>query len=77
MNHQIRMPNNGTLILLTAEAKEIGDNIIVKSLHQQQPANLPSIDKTGLLDVPAFKAEVISQIEKQLSAKKVLMENYR
>ena len=76
-HYQIALPVNKVLTTLIAEAKVIGDEVVIKSLVQQMPANWPSIDKIKMLDNPAYEQEVKSQIENLILANKLMKEFYR
>lgn len=76
-HYQIALPVQQVLTTLIAEAKVIGHNVIIKSLVQQQPGGLPSIDHSALLDNDGFEAAAIEQIEDAIRNDKKLKEKFQ
>lgn len=64
----LNLPLHGVLVILTAEAKVIGDEVIVKGLQHRQPGGLPPIDCSDLLASESYRALVVGLIENKLLA---------
>lgn len=76
-HYQIALPVNKVLTPLIAEAKVIGHTTVIKSLFQQQPANLPPIDHSALLTNDGFKAAAVEQIEDEIRYDKKLKAKFQ
>ncbi len=76
-HYKIALPVQQVLTTLIAEAKLINGDLIIKSLTQQQPGGLPSIDHSAMLDNDGFRAAAIEQIEDQILKVKKLKEKFQ
>ena len=74
---KIALPVQQVLTTLIAEAKVIGHTVIIKSLTQQQPGGLPSIDHSALLTNDSFRAAAVEQIEDEIRDDKELKEKFQ
>lgn len=75
-HYQVALPVQQVLTTLVAEAKVIGHTVIIKSLTQQQPGGLPSIDHSALLTNDGFRAAAVEQIEEVILKAKKLKDKF-